>query len=803
MQSNKVRMNERAHTVAPQTVFVLEKKYHDLKPIGKGSYGVVCSAKGNGGHKVAIKKVTPMCKRIDDSRHVLRELRLMRHMGKHQNIISLEDIYIRPGADELYIVMELLDSDLHKIIQSKQQLTDVHFRYFFHQLLCGVNYLHQNRIIHRDLKPGNLLVSRDCRLRITDFGLARQRPLGKGASGGYPEDEVDEPMTEHVVTRWYRAAELMLLPDGLYSYSVDMWACGCILAEMIGRKALFPGKNFVHQLTLIFDIIGSPQDSEVAHIKNSQARKFLDAQKGKRKVPFEELYPSASRDAIDMLDTLLVFDPDRRVSAEQALSLPYMNKAGATKDPLSSVYPPTGPDFEFDFERSDISNNDLKDIIVHEQMSFRSEQIEAGGPAPALDLSSRSTSKRSTGGGGNNSVKGFVDGEGIMSQHSRQSSLGRTLAQKSVLSGKSMKSLQNTSSRNLGNNSSNRSIGSNARAASKPGRTVGAVVSKEKGQGKATKGNSEGDLPADDSDVGASRNQSSGTSGMRPQQNQTPSNNFTHSIASSNNAQCGDGVSGDRKETSSARAAGRKNSCPEATTRSSSAPKGNSNYGALNFTSDSATTIMHENDTSAESDNDSKSHRSISSATTVANHCLRRELCEKSQAILSDQASKSSEKMIKGGTTTQVSCGEGHDGSDEAQGHDASMCPVTDSASKRSDFTEKHPSESPCPSTKARESRLHAALRMQHVYEISNSSGADADLQSHMAGSVLEPPNADLFNIDNPYVRMQLFAKAVSDLSDGSGDGDRGCGGEREREGGPCARGDGVVRQDASRDVKA
>jgi serine/threonine protein kinase len=360
-------------------MFVLDKKYQDLKAIGKGSYGVVCSASRSNARtgekdRVAIKKVTPMCQHIEDSRHVLRELRLMRYMGRHQNVISLEDIYIRPRADELYIVMELLDSDLHKIIQSKQELTDVHFRYFFHQLLCGVKYLHMNRIIHRDLKPGNLLVSRDCRLRITDFGLARQRPKGRGCS---PEENVDEPMTEHVVTRWYRAAELMLLPDGLYSYPVDMWACGCILAEMLGRRAVFPGKNFVHQLTLIFDIIGSPQDHEVANIRNGQARKFLDSQKGKRKVPFKTLYPSACDEVTQMLDTLLVFDPENRASADEALALPYMNKQGATKDPMSTVYPSTGPEFEFNFERSEYSNSDLRELIILEQMSFQSELLDA------------------------------------------------------------------------------------------------------------------------------------------------------------------------------------------------------------------------------------------------------------------------------------------------------------------------------------------------------------------------------------------------------------------------------------------
>lgn len=187
------------HYVA-STTFTLDKSYTDLKPIGRGSYGVVCSAFSSKlNKKVAIKKITPVSKHTYDAKHVLREIMLMRHMGKHENIITLEDLTFRERSDELYIVMELLDSDLHRVLQSKQSLTESHYKYFLFQLLCGVKYLHDNKIIHRDLKPGNLLVSKDCKLRITDFGLARERP----------DNIEDGPMTEHVVTRWYRSPELM------------------------------------------------------------------------------------------------------------------------------------------------------------------------------------------------------------------------------------------------------------------------------------------------------------------------------------------------------------------------------------------------------------------------------------------------------------------------------------------------------------------------------------------------------------------------------------------------------------------
>jgi len=264
--------------------------------------------------------------------------------------------------------MELLDSDLHRVLQSKQPLTESHFRIFMHQLLCGVKYLHDNRIIHRDLKPGNLLVTRDCKLRITDFGLARERPEGKG---GNLDTDIDVPMTEHVVTRWYRPPELMLCPDGLYDYAVDMWSCGCILGEMLGRRPLFPGKNFIHQLTLIFDVIGSPPTSEVAHIRNIQALKFLESQRAKGKTPFQMIYPDASKGAIAMLECLLRFAPNERLTADEALKSPYL---AAIKDTVSLIFPPVSEMFEFCFERTNLSKYQLRQMIMNESRSLRSNK---------------------------------------------------------------------------------------------------------------------------------------------------------------------------------------------------------------------------------------------------------------------------------------------------------------------------------------------------------------------------------------------------------------------------------------------
>jgi serine/threonine protein kinase len=369
---SKIKENEKCHYIQ-STQFTLDKRFNDLIVIGKGSYGVVCSSMDNKLNKrVAIKKITSMCKYVTDAKHVLREIRLMRYMGRHENIVSLYDLYVRDSADELYIVMELLDSDLHRVLQSKQSLTEDHFRHFFHQLLCGVKYLHDHRIIHRDLKPGNLLVTRDCKLRITDFGLARQRPIGKSYLD--PDEDIDTAMTEHVITRWYRPCELMLCPDGLYDYSVDLWSCGCILGEMLCRLPMFPGKNFVHQLSLIFDVIGAPQANEIVHIKNGQAKKFLESQFNKKRINLIEKFPTSSKESLLLLDSLLIFNPDKRLTVDEALNSSFLSGLDHNNDQLH--YPDTSiknNEFQFDFEREDLTRLELKTLIQEEISSFRNE----------------------------------------------------------------------------------------------------------------------------------------------------------------------------------------------------------------------------------------------------------------------------------------------------------------------------------------------------------------------------------------------------------------------------------------------
>lgn len=186
-----------------------------------------------------------------------------------------------------------------------------------------------------------------------------------------------------------------LCPDGMYSYPVDMWSCGCILAEMLGRCPLFPGKTFIHQLSLVFDVIGSPPEQDVRHIVNAEARSFLQSQQGKRKTAFSSLYPTAESNSWKLLDQLLQFNPAKRITADEALQSPYLHGVGTA---ASLVFPPTSPDFVFTFESADLTRSQLRQLICDEIASFRREKFPRPDRAGSALRSKKSSASKSSSG---------------------------------------------------------------------------------------------------------------------------------------------------------------------------------------------------------------------------------------------------------------------------------------------------------------------------------------------------------------------------------------------------------------------
>jgi mitogen-activated protein kinase 1/3 len=259
-----------------------------------------------------------------------------------------------------------METDLHRVIQT-QMLSDDHCQYFIYQTLRALKCLHSANIIHRDLKPSNLLLNANCDLKVCDFGLSRVINVNHDSNS-------PGIMTEYVATRWYRAPEIMLSVEG-YSQAIDVWSVGCILAEMLSQKPLFPGKDYHHQLSLILSVVGTPNLDDFNAIKSRRARDYIRSLPFQKKQKFSKLFPSANPLAVDLLEKLLAFNPEKRISIDDALRHPYMD--GVPEDePISPPIPESF--FDFDRYKNELSPDQLKGLLYNEIMtpaSFYEEQI--------------------------------------------------------------------------------------------------------------------------------------------------------------------------------------------------------------------------------------------------------------------------------------------------------------------------------------------------------------------------------------------------------------------------------------------
>jgi len=289
------------------------------KLLGKGAYGCVCKAKNtNTGQEVAIKKNKGVFVEIEDAKRILRELKLMSHFD-HPDVVSLIGVIAVDEHEinifeDVYLIMELMQVNLAKVIKN-QQLQPPHYQFFLYQILRGLKYIHSAGVIHRDLKPENILVNgEDCNLKITDFGLAR---------GVYKEK--GRLLTEYVVTRWYRAPEIMCSKK-MYDEAIDVWAVGCIFAEFFLKRPLFPGRDHLDQLKLIFHILGSPPKGALDWVQDPAAKKWIQNRKPAKGHQLPTIFPHVKPDALDLLGKLLLIDPTKRTGVEEALDHPFLKE---------------------------------------------------------------------------------------------------------------------------------------------------------------------------------------------------------------------------------------------------------------------------------------------------------------------------------------------------------------------------------------------------------------------------------------------------------------------------------------------
>uniref|UniRef100_A0A5S6QIH1 Mitogen-activated protein kinase n=1 Tax=Trichuris muris TaxID=70415 RepID=A0A5S6QIH1_TRIMR len=351
-------------------VFEVGPRYHSLSYIGEGAYGMVVSAYDQVTRtRVAIKKISPFehqtfCQRT------LREIKILSRF-KHENIINIQDIIRASTVDQMkdiYIVQCLMETDLYKLLKT-QNLSNDHLCYFLYQILRGLKYIHSANVLHRDLKPSNLLLNTTCDLKICDFGLARVAD---------PDHDHTGFLTEYVATRWYRAPEIMLNSKG-YTKSIDIWSVGCILGEMLNSRPLFPGKHYLDQLNLILAVVGSPSEEDLQCIINEKARSYIVSLPHKAKQPWSKIYSHADPKALDLLDKMLTFNPNKRINVEQALAHPYLEQY---YDPADE--PVCEEPFKFEMEFDDLPKESLKELIFEQINEFHRIKQKDGDSNVAL-----------------------------------------------------------------------------------------------------------------------------------------------------------------------------------------------------------------------------------------------------------------------------------------------------------------------------------------------------------------------------------------------------------------------------------
>lgn len=284
-------------------------KYEKLDRVGEGTYGVVYRARDRyTGETKALKKI-----RLEDDQEgvpstAIREISLLKELN-HANVVRLFDVI--HGERRLYLVFEFLELDLKKYMDATPSFgTDQRIvKLYLWQMLNGIAYCHSRRILHRDLKPQNLLIDRaHNQLKLADFGLAR--------AFGIPV----RAYTHEVVTLWYRAPEI-LLGTKTYSTPVDMWSIGCIFAEMLNHRPLFPGDSEIDQLYKIFQVMGTPDEAAWQGV--SQLPDYKETFPKWRARQLGELVPSLDRAGVDLLSRMLVYTPQHRITARAAMQHEY------------------------------------------------------------------------------------------------------------------------------------------------------------------------------------------------------------------------------------------------------------------------------------------------------------------------------------------------------------------------------------------------------------------------------------------------------------------------------------------------
>lgn len=291
-------------------------RYLKREVLGEGTYGVVFKAiDTKTGETVAIKRIRLGKYKEGVNFTALREIKLLKEL-KDPNIIELIDAF--PYKGNLHLVFEFMETDLEAVIRDRNiVLSPADIKSYIQMMLKGLAFCHKKWVLHRDMKPNNLLIGAEGQLKLGDFGLAR--------IFGSPERN----FTHQVFARWYRAPEL-LFGTKQYGSAVDVWAAGCIFAELLLRRPFLQGSSDIDQLGKIFAAFGTPKSSQwpdMVYLPDYVEYQFVSAP------PLRSLFPMASDDALDLLSKMFTYDPKARITAQQALEHRYFSSVPAPTKP--------------------------------------------------------------------------------------------------------------------------------------------------------------------------------------------------------------------------------------------------------------------------------------------------------------------------------------------------------------------------------------------------------------------------------------------------------------------------------------
>ncbi|KAJ9124863.1 hypothetical protein QFC24_002792 [Naganishia onofrii] len=294
--------------------------YEKIAQVGEGTYGKVYKARnGDGTGLVALKRIRMEGEKDGFPVTAMREIKLLQSLDQG-NIVKLYEMMISHGS--VHMVMEYMDHDLSGILSQPQiTLSVANLKSFCQQMLRGLAYLHRKAILHRDMKGSNILINSRGELKLADFGLARH--FTKRKRNDY---------TNRVVTLWYRSPEL-LLGETMYDVCIDNWSAGCIMLELFVRKPVFQGNDEIHQLEVIYEIMGTPTEEEWPGLANMP---WYELVKPKEVLPsrFEEYFAKRLNTAgTELAKGLLHYDPAKRLTADQALESTFFS----TEEPAPEI----------------------------------------------------------------------------------------------------------------------------------------------------------------------------------------------------------------------------------------------------------------------------------------------------------------------------------------------------------------------------------------------------------------------------------------------------------------------------------